>query len=86
MSDYFDIQADLLQMNIYNIERNENIEPDSKKKIVEKQSKIVSIFINISVKEADNKTKSNISSENIKFNADKHSGDIDIDKSVSVLF
>lgn len=92
ISDYFDIQADLLQMNIYNLERNQNMDETKKKSIIEKQSKIVNKFraisnkINISNKESENKTKSDISSDNMKFNVDKHTGELDINKTTSTLF
>lgn len=92
LSDYFDIQADLLQMNIYNLERNSDMDPDTRKTIIEKQSKIVNIFrnisnkINISNKQSENKTKSDISKDNLKFNVDKHTGELDMEKTASTLF
>lgn len=44
MSDYFEVQADLLQMNAYNVESNTAIDKEDKKKIVKKQMKIVDTF------------------------------------------
>lgn len=54
VSDYFDIQADLLQMNAQGLEYNNEIDPEKKKKIVNKQMKIVDIFRKISNKLAIN--------------------------------
>lgn len=44
VSDFLDIQADLLQMNAYNLEHNEVADPENKEKIVKKQLKIVDLF------------------------------------------
>lgn len=55
VSDYFDVQADLLQMNAYNLEA-EGKQDEEKKKISKKQMKIVDLFRKISNKIAiDNK-------------------------------
>ena len=48
ISDYFEIQAELLQMNAYNIDSNTAIDKEEKKKIVKKQMKIVDFFRKIS--------------------------------------
>lgn len=44
VSDFFDIQADLLQMNAYNLENNDTKSEDEKERIVSKQLKIVELF------------------------------------------
>lgn len=44
VSDFFDIQADLLQMNAYNLENNDTRSEDEKERIVSKQLKIVELF------------------------------------------
>ncbi len=44
ISDYFEIQADLLQMNAYNVESNVALDKEDKKKITKKQMKIVDTF------------------------------------------
>lgn len=72
ISDYFEIQAELLQMNIYNLDRNNDIDEDKKKNIITRQSKIVSAFKNIanaiaiSNKSAENKVKKDIEEDSKK--------------------
>lgn len=44
VSDYFDIQADLLQMNAYNVQSNELIKKTERDRIAKKQLAIVDIF------------------------------------------
>lgn len=67
MSDYFQLQTDLLQMNIYNIDSNEALDDEEKEKIKNRQSKIVTIFkkisnaVNISDKSATNNAEKDIS-------------------------
>lgn len=48
VSDYFDVQADLLQMNAHNIEINKLGTDADRKKIISKQLKIVEIFRKLS--------------------------------------
>lgn len=51
ISDYFAIQADLLQMNAYNVEHNRpNLSKDERNKIVKKQLTIVKAFRTVSDK------------------------------------
>lgn len=50
VSDFFDIQADLLQMNAYNVEHNTTKDDAEKERIVSKQLKIVELFRKISNK------------------------------------
>lgn len=62
LSDYFDIQANLLQMNIYNVENNREINKEEKKKIIKRQSKILELFrkaankLEVETKDAEIKT------------------------------
>lgn len=44
VSDYFEVQADLLQINAYNVESNTTLSKDERTKIVKKQMKIVDTF------------------------------------------
>ena len=73
ISDYFEAQADLLQMNAANVENNSNKPKKEKDKIVSKQLKIVDAFrkisnaIGISNKEAEVKTAKEISSSAKKY-------------------
>ena len=48
VSDFYDIQADLLQMNAYAVEANNSIDSDERKKIVAKQLKCVDKFRKVS--------------------------------------
>lgn len=50
VSDFFDIQADLLQMNAYNVENNSAKTNEDKERIVSKQLKIVELFRKIANK------------------------------------
>ena len=50
VSDYFDVQADLLQMNAHNLELTSTRDPEETKKIVKKQMRIVDLFRKISNK------------------------------------
>ena len=50
VSDFFDIQADLLQMNAYNLENDMNKDAEKKERIVSKQLKIVELFRKIANK------------------------------------
>lgn len=54
VSDYFDIQADLLQMNAYNVESNETMKKSEREKIAKKQLKIAELFRKLSNKIAVN--------------------------------
>ena len=48
VADYFDMQAELLQMNAYNIENNLTREVKNKKEVVKKQRKVADVFKTIS--------------------------------------
>jgi len=50
VSDFFDIQADLLQMNAYNVQNNPNKTEEEKERIVSKQLKVVELFRKIANK------------------------------------
>ena len=76
VSDYFEVQANLLQMNIYNLESNQEVDKDKKVKIMTKQSKLVERFRKISnffavkAKESENKTDRDIAHDNTKYKTD----------------
>ena len=90
VSDFFNIQADLLQMNAYNVEHSESHDDEKKSRIVSKQLKIVELFrkiankISFTGKKAEVETSKEISSTSSKMRI----GDLDIDSSnsVSALF
>lgn len=69
IADYFEIQANMLQMNIYDLEKDDTVDPEKKEKIVKKQSKIVESFkrianfIDISDKKSENNTYREISKD-----------------------
>lgn len=48
VSDYFAIQAELIEMNAYRVQSDSNIEPDRRKQIYDRQMKIVRAFKNVS--------------------------------------
>lgn len=76
ISDYFEVQANLLQMNVYNLESNKEIDKEKKAKIITKQSKLIDKFRKISrffavkAKESENKTDRDISMDNTKYKTD----------------
>lgn len=76
VSDYFDIQADLLQMNAYNVENNETLDKEKRDSISKKQYKIADIFrriankIAISNKESEVKATKDLQNENKKYKID----------------
>lgn len=86
ISDYFEIQAELLQMNIYNLEKNNDIPEEKKKDIIAKQSKIVNTFksisnsIAISNKTAENKARKDIETDSKKITITNQ--DIDSDSTL----
>ena len=73
VSDYFEVQANLLQMNIYNLQSNQEIDKDKKTKIIKKQSKLVDKFrkssncFAVKAKESENKTDRDIAHDNTKY-------------------
>lgn len=70
ISDYFELQSHMLQMNIYELERNDTIDEEKKEKIVKRQNKVVNSFkkianfIDISDKKSENSTYKEISKDN----------------------
>lgn len=88
ISDFFDVQADLLQMNAYNIEHNETRDIEERKDIAEKQIKISELFRNIAKKiavdskQAEAKSVNDTSRENKKLKID----DLSSEETVSALF
>ena len=57
VSEFFDLQADLLQMNAYNVENNSTVDAKKKEKIVADQLKISGFFRNMANKFAINSKK-----------------------------
>lgn len=85
VSEFFEIQADLLQMNAYNVENNSSMDDDKKKKVVSKQLKIVEWLRKMSNKFAINNRKAEVEAEReIKDNNKKI--DIDDINNGSVIF
>lgn len=60
VSDFFDIQADLLQMNAYNVENNSTKDDEQKERIVSKQLKIVELFRKMANKISINSKKAEV--------------------------
>lgn len=91
MSDYFDVQSDLLKMNAYNLECNETIEQEKRQKIVAKQYKIsdrfkkIANFLAIKNKDAENKATKEILGDNKKYKTDELMEELP-DSAASVLF
>lgn len=90
VSDFFDIQADLLQMNAHNLEINSAVNNEEAEKIASKQLKIVGWFrkaankISFTTKKAEVEANKDIvnSSKKMKLNDLKS----DVPESVSALF
>ena len=72
LSEFFDIQADLLQMNAYNLQNSEDMMEERKEKVVSKQLKIVEWFrkaanrLSFTNKKAEVETTKEINSNNNK--------------------
>lgn len=60
VSDYFDIQADLLQMNAFAVQNNDTLKKVEREKIAKKQLKIVDMFRKVSNKISVNNKESEI--------------------------
>ena len=98
ISDYFTIQADLLEMNASSLEykdiyRNGNvIDKDRKNDIITKQKSIISPlrkiadFFRIKNKQATNKTEIEIKNDSKKYNIDDVIGDKHLDSTADSLF
>lgn len=83
ISDFFEIQADLLQMNAYNVEANSSIDSEKRKEIVDKQMEIADNFrkisntVQIDAKQSDVKATRDIESNKKKYKMDDINKDID---------
>lgn len=85
VSEFFEIQADLLQMNAYNVENNGSMEDDKKKKIVSKQMKIVEWLRKMSNKFAINIRKAEVEAEREIERSNKKMDIDDIDSNSSIF-
>ena len=95
ISDFFEVQADLLQMNAYNVEANTSINPEERKEIADKQIAIADKFrtiankVQIDAKQSDVKASRDIEANQRKYKVDDLvNQDIDDngDEGVSSLF
>ena len=96
ISDFFGVQADLLMMNAYNVQRNEALDADDKDEIVEKQLAIANKFRDISNKFAIDRKKAEVEATRdieksgkkykLDANADIVAEDDDDGSDTSVLF
>lgn len=91
VSEYFDAQATLLQMNASNLEANKTLDKTEKEKIVKKQSKIADFFRSISnkiavtCKTAEKDATKDLVSSNKKYKTDEVLDTVP-DSAGSVLF
>lgn len=85
VSEFFEIQADLLQMNAYNVENNDSMDDDKKKKVVSKQLKIVEWLRKMSNKFTINNRKAEVETEREIKDTNKKM-DIDDINNGSVIF
>lgn len=76
ISDYFEIQANLLQMNAYNLQNNQEVDKAKREKISNKQMKIVDFFksisnkVQISMKHSELQAEKEMQSDNTKYKSD----------------
>ena len=91
ISDYFEMQSDLLTMNVYTLNKRADEENNEDlREIARKQEKIAQTYknisnkINIEHKTSQTKVENKIKSEDLTFRADEKSGEIE--KSSSSLF
>lgn len=76
IADFFEIQADLLQMNAYNVEGNTAINAEKRKEIVDQQMAIATKFrdvsnaVQIDMKQSDVKASRDIESNKKKYKVD----------------
>ena len=94
IADYFELQADLLQMNAYNLEHNNTIDAERKREIIEKQMGIsekfrkVSNIAMIDAKKTDVEANKELQSTNKKYKVDEleeEIEDVDDDSSISLF-
>ena len=90
ISDFFEIQAELLQMNAYNVEANKSLDSSDRKEIARKQRDVadkflsISNFVRIDAKQSDVKASRELESNKKKYKVDEViNQDIDDDPSVS---
>ena len=90
ISDFFEIQAELLQMNAYNVEANKSLDSSNRKEIARKQRDIadkflsISNFVRIDAKQSDVKASRELEANKKKYKVDEViNQDIDDDPSVS---
>lgn len=95
ISDFFEVQADLLQMNAYNVEANSSINPEERKEIADKQIAIADKFrtiankVQIDAKQSDVKASRDIEANQRKYKVDdlvNQGIDDNGDEGVSSLF
>ena len=89
ISDFFETQADLLQMNAYNVEHNATMDPDEKRAIAEQQMAIAEKFryisnkISIEAKRSDVETNKQLQNRQDKFSMEDLEEEIEITPSDS---
>ena len=71
VSDYFDVQADLLQMNAHNLEMNNNHDLKDKERIIKQQLRIADVFRRIANAIAVNSKQAEVAATKEIVNADK---------------
>lgn len=77
LSDYIEVQANLLELNAYKLKTNSSLNPDETKKVKERQLKVASTMKNISgaiqvkVSKSNDKTLNDIKTDKVKFKIDK---------------
>lgn len=87
ISDFFETQADLIQMNAYNVEHNNTMDPDEKRMIAEKQMEIanrfrnIANFVSIESKRTDVETNKELQNSRKKLSLDDLEEEIDIPSS-----
>lgn len=89
ISDFFETQADLLQMNAYNVEHNATMDPDERRAIAEKQMAIAEKFryisnkISIEAKRSDVESNKQLQNRQDKFSMEDLEEEIEITPSDS---
>lgn len=89
ISDFFETQADLLQMNAYNVEHNATMDPDERRAIAEQQMAIAEKFryisnkISIEAKRSDVETNKQLQNRQDKFSMEDLEEEIEITPSDS---
>ena len=97
ITDFLDTQADLIQMNAYNVEHSNSVDPEEREAIVERQMAIANDFralsnkLNIDGKRTDVEASRELENTTKKFKLDDLEEEIDIspetaEGSGSVLF